>query len=198
MRYELAKGIQDCNMLVVDGDWKKQLEYGPSSFLARFCGKSIIHLDSLKLNNDWPTDPKQLKVAHFLQIGVKDRCTTWKIFVSEACKLKHSSFFAQLCMLSELRDSNTVPISHRCKFEQVHGDVSCIVRHLSAASGPRAARSYRWLVVKEEMVDALAVAAAALLNTTPRSAVKIVMLVSQFVPTLGARNVSVDQGHRHA
>ena len=64
VRYELAKGIQDCNMLVVDGDWKKQFEYGPSSCLARVCGKSIIHLDSLKLNIEGPTDPKQLKVAH--------------------------------------------------------------------------------------------------------------------------------------
>ena len=187
-------------MLVVDGNWKKQLEYGPSSFVARVCGKSIIHVDSLKLNTDWPTDPKQLKVAHFLPLGpgANDRCTTWKVFVSEACKLKHQSFFAQLCMLSELRDSNTVPIGHRYKFEQVRGDVSCIiVGHLSAASGPRAARSYRWLVVKEEVDDALAAAAAAL-NTTPRSTVKTVMLVSQFVQTLGARNVGVDQGHRHA
>ena len=186
-------------MLVVDGNWKKQLEYGPSSFVARVCGKSIIHVDSLKLNTDWPTDPKQLKVANFLPLGpgANDRCTIWKVFVSDACKLKHQSFFTQLCMLSELRDSNTVPIGHRYKFEQVRGDVSCIVRHLSAASGPRAARSYRWLVVKEEVDDALAAAAAAL-NTTPRSTVKIVMLVSQFVQTLGARNVGVDQGHRHA
>ena len=90
-----------------------------------------------------------------------------------------------------------MPIGHRYKFEQVRGDVSCIVGHLSAASGPRAARSYRWLVVKEEVDDALAAAAAAL-NTTPRSTVKTVMLVSQFVQTLGARNVGVDQGHRHA
>ena len=64
MRYELATDVLDCNMLVVDGDWKKQLEYGPASCLARVCGKSIIHLDSVKLNNAGPTDPKQLKVAH--------------------------------------------------------------------------------------------------------------------------------------
>ena len=49
MRYESAKGTSDCNMLVVDGDWKKQFEYGPSSFLARVCGNSIIHLDSIRL-----------------------------------------------------------------------------------------------------------------------------------------------------
>ena len=175
---------------------KKQLEYGPSSFLARVCGKSIIHLESLKLNNERPTDPQQLKVAHFLPITTNDRCTTWKVFVSEACKLKHKLFFAQLCMLSELHDSNTVPISHRYKFERVHGDVSCIVRRLSTASCPQAAKNYRWLVVKEELVDSQAAAAAAM-STTPRS-VKMVMPVSQFVQTLGARNVGVDRGHRHA
>jgi len=143
MRYELANGIQDCNMLVVGGDWKKQFEYGPSSCLARVCGTSIINLDSLKLNNesDWPgTDPKLLKVANCLRIGVTERCVTLKAFVSEACKLKHKSFFEQLCMLSVLRDSNAVPISHRYKFEQVNGDVSCIVRHLSTATCPQAAK----------------------------------------------------------
>ena len=131
-----------------------------------------------------------------LPIGVKERCTTLKVFVSDACKAKHTSFFAQLCMLSELRDSNTVPISHRHKFEQVHGDVSCIIRYLEDATCLQAAKNYRWLVVKEELVYNQAAAAAAL-NTTPRS-VKNVMLLSQFVQTLGARNVDVDQGHRHA
>ena len=99
-------------------------------------------------------------------------------------------------MLSELRDSNTVPISHRCKFEQVHGDVSCIVRHLSTATCLQAAKSYRWLVVKEELVDSQAAAAVAM-STTTRN-VKIVMTVSQFVQTLGARNAGVDQNPRHA
>ena len=68
MRYEAATGISDCNMLVVDGDnWQKQLENGPSSFVARVCGKSIVHLDSVKANHASPTplDPAQLKVAHF-------------------------------------------------------------------------------------------------------------------------------------
>ena len=184
-------------MLVVDGDWRKQLENGPSSFLARVCGKSVIHLDSLKLNNERPTDPKQLEVAHFLPIGVRERCTTWKVFVSDACRLKHKSFFAQFCALCELHESNTVPISHRYKFEQVKGDVQCILRLLSAATCPMAAKNYRWLVTKEELADSQT-AAAASLSTTPRSVMKTVMSVSQFVQTLSARNVGVDRGHRHA
>ena len=56
--------------------------------------------------------------------------------------------------------------------------------------------NYRWLVVKEEL-EASTAAAAVALNTTPRNA-KIVMPVSQFVRTLGARNADVDRGQRHA
>ena len=52
VRYELANDIPDCTMVVVDGDLKRQLEDGPSSFLARVCGKFIIHVDSLKVNNE--------------------------------------------------------------------------------------------------------------------------------------------------
>ena len=65
---------------------KKQLEYGPSSLLARVCGTSIIHLDSLELNNASPTPlaPEQLKVAHVLPFAVKKRCTTLKAFIREA------------------------------------------------------------------------------------------------------------------
>ena len=121
---------------------------------------------------------------------------TLKVLGSEACKSKHKSFVAQLCMLSELRDSNSVPVSHRYKFEQVHGDVSCIVRHLSTASCPQAAKNYRWLVVKEELDDSQ-VAAGVALGTTPRN-VKTVMCISTFVQTLGARSAGTDQGHRHA
>ena len=211
MRYELAKGISDCNMLVVDGDWKKQLEYGPSSFVARVCGKSIIHLDSLRLNNASPTPlvPEQLKVAHFLPLAgpelapeqrnvahLKERCTTLKVFISEACKLKHKSFFEQVCMLAELLESNVVPISHRYKFEIVRGDLSCIVRQLESCTCLQSANSYRWLVVKEEL-DASQIAAAVALNTTQHKT-KLVMSVSQFVQTLGARNADVDRGNRHA
>ena len=90
VRYGLASDILDCTMVVVDGDWKKQLENGPSSFLAGICGKSIIHVDSLKKNNEWATDPRQLKVAHFLPITMDERCTTWKVVVSDACKRKHA------------------------------------------------------------------------------------------------------------
>ena len=86
MRYEAATGISDCNMLVVDGDnWQKQLEQGPSSFVARVCGKSLVHLDSVKSNHASPTplDPAQLKVAHFLPLAAKERCTVLKVFMSE-------------------------------------------------------------------------------------------------------------------
>ena len=55
-------------------------------------------------------------------------------------------------------------------------------------------KNYRWLVVKEELVDSQAAAADAL-HTSPHN-VKNVMLVSQFVQTLGA--IDVDQDHRHA
>ena len=96
MRYELAKGISDCNMLVVDGDWKKQLEYGPSSFVARVCGKSIIHLDSLRLNNASPTPlvPGQLKVAHFLPLAGPELAPEQRnvAHVKERCTLKLHTF----------------------------------------------------------------------------------------------------------
>ena len=59
--------------------------------LANVCGTSIIHLDSLKLNHASPAllAPEQLKVVHVLPIAVKERCTTLKVFIREACKLKH-------------------------------------------------------------------------------------------------------------
>ena len=99
-------------------------------------------------------------------------------------------------MLAELFERNEVPFRHRYKFSLVNGDVSCIVGQIESCTSWSVAYKYRWLVVKEELVDSQAAAAAAM-STTPRN-VKIVMPVSQFVQTLGARNVDVDQGHRHA
>ena len=198
MRYDVVASISDCNMLVVDGDWQKQLEYGPSSFVARVCGKSIVHMASLKANNASPTqlDPAQLKVAHFLPLSTTDRCTVLKVFISDACKLKHKSFFEQLCMLAALFEGNEVPFRHRYKFSLVNGDVSCIVGQIESCISAAVAYKYRWLVVKEEL-DASKCAAAAALSTTP-SKVNIVMTVSEFVQTLGARNAAVDQNPRHA
>ena len=184
-------------IVVVDGDWKKQFEYGPSSVLARVCGKSIIHLDSLKFDNASPTQlaPAQLKVAHLLPVAVGNRCTTLKLFISEACKLKHKSFFDRMCMLAGLLESNAVPISHRHNFVIVPGDLSCMVRELEGCMC-QSATNYRWLVVKEEL-EASTDAAAVAFNTTPRNA-KLAMPVSQFVQTLGACNADVDRGQRHA
>ena len=98
-------------------------------------------------------------------------------------------------MLAALRESNDVPISHRYKFEQLQGDLSCMVKRLESCTCTQATRSFRWLVVKEEL-DASKCAAAAALSTTP-SKVNIVMTVSQFVQTLGARNAAVDRNPRH-
>ena len=186
-------------MLVVGGDnWQKSLENGPSSFVARVCGKSIVHLDSVKANHASPTplDPAQLKVAHFLPLAANERCTVLKVFISEACKLKHKSFSEQLNWLAALFERNEVPICHRYKFSMVHGDISCIVGQIESCESAAACSRFRWLVVKEEL-DASKMAASVALSTTPNK-VKIVMTVSQFVQTLGARNAGVDQNPRHA
>ena len=186
-------------MLVVDGNWKKQLGASPASFLARVCGKSIIHLDSLELNSasDFPgTDPNLLNVAHFWPLREHERCKTLKVFLSESCQAKHKTFFTQLSMLSALHESNRVPISHRFKFELLSGDVGGMLKHLEKASCPQAAKNYRWLVTKDER-DECQIAAGAVLNTSPCK-VKIIMNVPKFIRNLGRRNVDTDQGRRHA
>ena len=193
-RYELAKGWSDSNMLVVNGDWKKQFEYSPSSVLARVCGTSMILLSSLvqAAEADIP-----LNVAHFLPLNEHVRCTTLKVHVSEACKIKHKVFDDQLSMLSGLLDNNAVPISHRYKFELIHGDVSCIVGILEACKCARTANGYRWLVVKEEEAAVTEAAAAAIPGKRTSKRNTMVMTVSHFVATLGARNIHIYQSQRH-
>ena len=98
-------------------------------------------------------------------------------------------------MLAGMLESNAVPISHRYKFDHVLGDLSCVVGQLETCTCPQSAKNYRWLVVKEEL-DASQTAAAVASNTTPRN-VKIVMMVSQCVQTLSARNARIDWCTRH-
>ena len=121
----------------------------------------------------------------FLPIAMDERCTTWKVVASDACKEKHKTFLAQLRFLSELQESKRVLISHRYKFDLMHFDLAGTLSYLESTTCALALKNFRWLVVKEEL-DYSRAAAAVALSTTPGN-VKIVMTVSQFVPTLGCR-----------
>ena len=125
-----------------------------------------------------------------------ERCTTWKVVASDACKEKHKTFLAQLRFLSELQESKRVPISHRYKFDLMHFDLAGTLSYLESTTCALALKNFRWLVVKEEL-DTLTAAAASALNVAPAK-VKHVMQVSQFVQTLGHRSEDVDQCRRHA
>ena len=182
-RFELATDKLRCAIMLVDGpgDMTKHMN-GPAALLCRCLGKILVHMEYL-LDASSPATPVQWKPV---TRGSGDRTSSFRVFLSEACKLKHQGMTRELTLLSELRP---YPVTARHKFEVIADSASFLSR-IENCHTLCGTRLYRWFVVKSEMEAAVA-ATASVLAVAP-SSVKLVMRLSDFVTKLGSAHAPTE------
>ena len=167
----------DATMFVVEGQWKKVVDGSPTSFLCRTLGRAIAHIDFIR---DSSSD---MKPVHFLPLSNGCRVSTFRVFISDACRDKHKTFESELRWLADLPKVKP-HIPSRYKFEIISGDdAGALLNQLKGCTTTNQVNSYRWLVTKDE-VDSATIAVAGTISLPPAN-VKCVMTVSSFIASLG-------------
>ena len=85
-KYKIADTKLNATMFVVDGDWRKQCDYGPTSFLMRCLGGVLSHIEFVSSPTSVHTP------VTWLPLDKTGRCQTIKVYMSEACVHKHKHF----------------------------------------------------------------------------------------------------------
>ena len=175
-KFKIASTKADSTMIVVNGNFSKQMSFGPSALISRCLGKAMVHVEWLK-NPNYAHKP-----VFFHPLSKTGRCTTMKLFISNACGDKHKQMTQELQWLM-VNHSSFVTARH--KFELVIGDdaASSFLSCLKSCNTLQGTRAFKWLVTKDELSAAVNATAAVL--SVPPNSIKHVMTWSTLVGGIG-------------
>ena len=130
-----------------------------------------------------------LKPIHWKPLGrgskdgrtSNDRSSSFKVFISAACRDKHKTLTGEIEWLAQLRP---FPVTGRHKFELID-DSASLLHRLGACDTLQGTRCFKWFVVKGLEHGSATTAVASVLSVAPDT-VKHVIRLSDFVSQLGS------------